>query len=299
MRFYLAGAMRGQPRWNFPAFDAARDFLVSLGHDVISPADIDRAVGIDEDTVELPLNYVRNALRRDFAEIVGCDAIAFLPGWEASYGARAERQVGAYVGCQFWRVDPEARTLVREFLVGLAGYAGAGKDEAAKALYADGFVRAAFADAIRATLYAVNPLVRLDRTEEIADPYYAPLAELVDAYGWSSVKRQTMVRQLLQRVGTEAGRGVLGDHVWVDAVLRVPPGPRVVLTDCRFPEEADAIRSRGGIVIRIERPGVGPINSHASELALDDYEFDTVIQNDDSPEQLGIRVLHAVRGFIG
>ncbi|MHB1846903.1 MAG: DUF4406 domain-containing protein, partial [Deltaproteobacteria bacterium] len=38
----MAGPMRGLPDYNFSAFDAARDFLAGLGHDVVSPADIDR-----------------------------------------------------------------------------------------------------------------------------------------------------------------------------------------------------------------------------------------------------------------
>jgi hypothetical protein len=40
MLIYLAGPMRGRKFFNFPAFDAARDILLSQGYEVISPADM-------------------------------------------------------------------------------------------------------------------------------------------------------------------------------------------------------------------------------------------------------------------
>jgi hypothetical protein len=56
--------------------------------------------------------------------------------------------------------------------------------------------------------------------------------------------------------------------------------PNWIITDTRFPNEAEAIKKAGGIVIRINRPGVQPINPHPSETSLDDWEFDAVINND-------------------
>ena len=44
---YVAGKMRGVPYYNFPAFDRARDRLAGLGFEVLSPADMDREVGLD------------------------------------------------------------------------------------------------------------------------------------------------------------------------------------------------------------------------------------------------------------
>jgi hypothetical protein len=59
----------------------------------------------------------------------------------------------------------------------------------------------------------------------------------------------------------------------------------------RFPNEAEALSSYadvgdGAILIRVERPGVGPVNRHISETALDDWPFPVVIVNDGSPEQM-------------
>lgn len=56
--------------------------------------------------------------------------------------------------------------------------------------------------------------------------------------------------------------------------------PNWIITDTRFENEAQAIKSHGGIVIRVNRPGIGPTNGHASEVGLEGYDFDYVITND-------------------
>lgn len=105
---YLAGKMTGLPLYNFPAFDRARDELVAAGARVISPADIDRERGfVVEDWRHDPVTGDRTlvkvetsewfdrkaALRRDFAELLRCDAVVMLPGWEDSAGATLEQNL--------------------------------------------------------------------------------------------------------------------------------------------------------------------------------------------------------------
>ena len=98
---YLAGKMAHIPLLNFPAFDEHKGYLEGLGYDVISPADLDRAAGIDENDYpqgvpEIPLTSFQKEviLRRDTDAILsltpGKDAIAMIPGWENSTGAVAE-----------------------------------------------------------------------------------------------------------------------------------------------------------------------------------------------------------------
>lgn len=55
--------------------------------------------------------------------------------------------------------------------------------------------------------------------------------------------------------------------------------PNWIITDTRFINEAIAIKNAGGIVIRIDRPGVKPINNHSSEIELDNWNFDYKIAN--------------------
>jgi len=114
---------------------------------------------------------------------------------------------------------------------------------------------------------------------------------MVDQHGWDWAKNNVPdVRRLLQRLGTEAGRDILGVNIWVDTAFARVDNDKVVVTDVRFPNEADGIRQRGGEVVRIERPGVGPRNNHPSETSLLDYEFDVTIYNDGTIEDLHRKV---------
>lgn len=184
-------------------------------------------------------------------------------------------------------------------IVGLSGYARSGKDTAAQVLLAAGWERRSFADRLREFLRALNPIVPHGYigTEPSFNTWSEPLrvGDLVDAYGWEFAKEEwAEVRELLQRCGTEAGRKVLGEDVWVNATLDDLPDPTkppVVITDVRFPNEARAVKSLGGMVIRVNRPGIGPKTAsdgtiHSSETALDDWPFDAVIENDGTLEDL-------------
>ena len=103
--FYIAGPMRGVKDYNFPAFDAARDFGKARGYEIVSPADIDRRFGIHEntpgvDTLQMSRLFAErdtNVLIRQLAAENG-DGIALLPGWEASTGAVAEFFIARWVG---------------------------------------------------------------------------------------------------------------------------------------------------------------------------------------------------------
>ena len=93
------------------------------------------------------------------------------------------------------------------------------------------------------------------------------------------------VRDFLQKLGTDALRTGLHPNVWVNALMAdyVPDEdgdlPNWIITDTRFPNEAQAIKEKGGIIIRIDRPGVKPINDHPSEVGLDGWDFDYKIAN--------------------
>jgi hypothetical protein len=89
------------------------------------------------------------------------------------------------------------------------------------------------------------------------------------------------VRDFLQRLGTDALRNNLHDNVWVNALMADydEEYSNWIITDTRFPNEAMAIKNKGGIIIRVDRPGFEPINSHPSETGLDGWNFDYKIQN--------------------
>jgi hypothetical protein len=104
------------------------------------------------------------------------------------------------------------------------------------------------------------------------------------------VEKQITVRDFLQRLGTDACRDGLHENTWVNALMADYEGlydldtdrttwPNWIITDTRFPNEAQAIKNAGGIVIRVDRPGYKPINDHPSETGLDNWDFDHKIMN--------------------
>ena len=134
---------------------------------------------------------------------------------------------------------------------------------------------------VNALLCALNPIVVLPGKRQFGHtPKLVRANDFVTAYGYERAKvMQPELRRLLQRLGTEAGRGILGKNVWVDACLRNAP-ERLVISDTRFTNEALAIKARGGIVVRIGRPRYGPVNDHSSETGLESFDFDARIEND-------------------
>jgi hypothetical protein len=100
---YVAGPMRGYDQFNFPAFDAAEARLRAAGWHVISPAQMDRDLGFDEHRNSLDGFDLEAAIRRDVEAIMSLvaaegDAIAMLPGWEKSRGAKAEKALAEWRG---------------------------------------------------------------------------------------------------------------------------------------------------------------------------------------------------------
>lgn len=183
-------------------------------------------------------------------------------------------------------------------IIGLSGYARSGKDTAANGLGIFGFRRVAFADKLREFLLRLDPIVGIDE-----DTDYWRVSDVVHVYGWNGYKTSPYgneMRELMQRLGTECGRQLISDTVWIDAALGtgIVEPERLVVTDVRFPNEAEAIKARGGFVVRINRPGVGPANAHPSETALDDWTFDAIIDNDESEGALHHKLHDLAFAFI-
>jgi hypothetical protein len=179
-------------------------------------------------------------------------------------------------------------------IIGFTGWARNGKD-ASGAIARDELdaYHASFAAKLKDFLYAVDPPIRPATTPGANGPHLLSLAKVVDAVGWERAKDEYPdVRPLLVRTGTEAGREVLWDNVWVDAAMAsLPAGRPAVFTDARFPNEAEAIRDAGGYLVRVTRPGFERApDAHISETALDDYRHDFYITNDGTLDDLKRKV---------
>ena len=219
---------------------------------------------------------------RTFMEAACGLIICTLPGWRDSYGIEQERIYFESAGKPIVLMTPgevPSEVLPRQRqIIGLCGFATSGKDTAAQGLIADGWTRVALADGVREAVLALDPW---------ADDEWRVDDRLDFVNGdWSEAKKHSEVRRLLQRMGTEAGRNIHGDDCWIKIAKRKidTATGNVVITDVRFANEAAAIRSWGGRIVRIERPGVGPVNGHVSEAMP--FDADETIINDGTIEGL-------------
>lgn len=106
------------------------------------------------------------------------------------------------------------------------------------------------------------------------------------------------VRVLLQYEGTEIGRDMRGYNSWVNATFASYKDQNWIITDVRFPNEADAIVNRGGFLIKVVRD-TDAISKHVSETALNDYKgFHAIIDNDGTIEDLVTEVTYLYNNII-
>lgn len=175
-------------------------------------------------------------------------------------------------------------------IIGCTGPAQVGKDSVGKVLVdLYGYTRVAFADKMKAALYALNPWITPRDVKSGVEFKQFPtgtwkLQAIVDDVGWDRAKMLPEVRGLLQRLGTEVGRDVLGEDIWVEAAWKALDVPlyaaRVVVTDVRFENEARWVREHGGQVVHVSRPGYGAWNGHKSEAGVVREPMDWEVAND-------------------
>jgi hypothetical protein len=98
-------------------------------------------------------------------------------------------------------------------------------------------------------------------------------------------------RLILQKFGTEACRNGIADNIWIAALEKRMQGYQdVVISDVRFPNEIDFVRSVGGVIIRVRR-GEDPTDEelskmHISETAWKGLPVDYTLVNDSTLDNL-------------
>jgi hypothetical protein len=170
-----------------------------------------------------------------------------------------------------------------------------GKDTAAKVLLDElAFQRIAFADPIKKALLALDPLI----PGEGGEGHFLRLSEFALTHSWSQIKDYAEVRRLMQVMGTEVGRNLFDPDLWVKLAKRKLESTLsvgdVVVTDVRFPNEARLIRGYGGVLVRVDRPGFGPVNEHVSDRASERWAYDRRIDNDGDVDSLHAKVRQLV-----
>lgn len=157
-------------------------------------------------------------------------------------------------------------------IIALKGHGGSGKSTAAGLLVDQGYEKTSFAEPMRRMLEAIGV-------------EHEAMTDSVRKESPCSVLSDATPRVAMQTLGTEWGR-TLSPDFWVNlwktrAAGFLALGRDVVIDDCRYPNEAEAVRSLGGFVIEIvgdedEVASVG-IAGHSSELQ--DFDPDITIVN--------------------
>jgi len=95
--------MTGLPDYNYPAFNAEAARLRALGYTVENPAENPAPA---RDQWEL---YMRTALR----QMLTCDVVAFLPGWQVSRGANVEIELAGHLGMEVIAASDIGRHIIQ------------------------------------------------------------------------------------------------------------------------------------------------------------------------------------------
>jgi len=198
-------------------------------------------------------------------------------------------------------------------IIGVCGFIGSGKDTIADYLVnVHEFRRESFANTLKdacAAVFGWDRTILEGRTKQARE-----WREQVDEWWSKRLGRAITPRWILQYWGTEVCRRAFHDDIWIASLENKLRNSQdhVVVSDCRFPNEIQAIRDQCGIVLRVCRGpepewydaavavNAGPkhigwalskdiltkYNIHASETSWVGTKFDAVLDNNGTLDQL-------------
>ena len=176
-------------------------------------------------------------------------------------------------------------------IIAICGHKFSGKSTVARLLHnATGYEVVSFADKLKDITCVLSGCTR----EQLED-YDFKETQLVPDYlrHYCGDAKKPVFRAFLQYFGSEVMRGV-NDNIWIDCTLSNCE-ESVIVSDCRFPNEAKAVKSRGGIVIKVVRDDVKSSDLHQSETQIDEIVPDYTLWNDTTLENLVANVNSLVR----
>jgi hypothetical protein len=207
-------------------------------------------------------------------------------------------------------------------IIGICGFIGSGKDTIADYLVnLHGFRRESFANSLKD---AVAQVFGWDRTMlEGRTKQSREWRDQRDEWWSQRLGKDITPRYVLQQWGTEVCRRGFHDDIWIASLENKLRNSRddIVISDCRFPNEIKSIKRAGGMVVRVVR-GPEPewyedainvnagrsnmssmisktrmekLGIHASETAWVGTEFDAVLDNNGSLDDLYHQVKNLVQ----
>lgn len=170
-------------------------------------------------------------------------------------------------------------------LLGLGGFAGSGKDAFADCMIQHNsvWVKTYMSYALEQALLVLDPFL-------LHEGLWVRYTDLHSRIGYNDSKKNLEVRRLLQVLGTEIGREMFGEDVWVDKMLATAEQyDYVIVTGIRYENELRAIGNAGGTTAWVSRPGVGPVNQHSSDNTITPDMFDYLIENNGTLDDLMVQ----------
>lgn len=208
-------------------------------------------------------------------------------------------------------------------IIGVCGFLGSGKGTVSDILVEKyGYQKFAFADVLKDTVSVMFgwPRHLLEGDTDESRHFRETVDDFWDDRLSQTLGRSITPRYILQIMGTEAGRDVFGEEIWVSALERRIQGiDKVVVSDVRFPNEIQFIQRNNGMVTRVVRgpdpewydvalkhnrgiqydmhssyPGV-----HVSEWAWIGTPFDYALSNNGTKVELEACVKHMLDIYSG
>jgi hypothetical protein len=155
-------------------------------------------------------------------------------------------------------------------IIGLLGFIGSGKGTAGDILVNQGLIKESFAGSLKDVTAVMFDWPRhlLEGDTETSRKF----RETPDRFWSQKFGRDFTPREALQKMGTESVREVFHENFWVTALeKKMRPDENYVISDVRFKNEIDWIKSQGGKLIEVQR-GFKP---HWYDIAAKCYRGDT------------------------
>jgi hypothetical protein len=185
-------------------------------------------------------------------------------------------------------------------IIGICGFQGSGKDTLADILVTKyGYTKLSFAGVLK-DIVAI--LFDWDRDlVEGSTPESRKWRETIDPWWAEKLNMPNLTpRLVLQLIGTDVFRNHFHPNIWVTCVERkLKKYPKVVITDCRFPNEIQVLRDNGAKIIKIFRNEIPqlytdikldkiepPKDLHPSEWKWIKSNEDLIIMNNSTIEDL-------------
>jgi hypothetical protein len=192
----------------------------------------------------------------------------------------------AFSGVKFAGKDTAAEVLIRSY-----GFKRIGLADKLKDICSDVFnvprqhmddptmKEAPFTIPVSISSIHVDTLLRTLARDGYAFEFYSTYEILCENF---MGKILTSIRDMLQTVGTDICRTFIQDDIWLSYVktaVKIREVP-IVITDARFKNERDYLKSLGAVLVLVKRSGLSNVSSHISENQLgEDSDYDVIVNN--------------------